>query len=317
MINLISYILLKLTNLKKISKTSSQQLLNSLTLTLPEKIKLRAKPWTHSSHTQAGSAVSFQQHHQPQRLPAELLPTQAISWALQMDLGRAIHNSFCLVPQLWQLSIRGKEGNKKLQTLWAAIRYICFPHALLTLWRGKTAAFICILNTQVNSIFHHICWKKMMKLILLFPNRWTEYLIKSFTERPCLLLMNFTCFFLISTVSTKKYKTIYYKDRSFSFHAHQTLLSCTKKTEIPPSSHYSKLTYIMCLERRFFNRGSEAPSHAVQDSTDQWPSAAHRPPPWHHTFHNTAPKDAHTKRTWSFDLCLFVQRKLVFLFLFW
>lgn len=112
-----------------------------------------------------------------------------------MDLGRAIHNSFCLVPQLWQLSIRGREGNKKLQSLWAAIRYVCFPHALLTLWKGKTAAFICILNTQVNSIFHHICWKKLMKLILLFPNRWTEYLIKSFTERPCLLLMNFTCFF--------------------------------------------------------------------------------------------------------------------------
>lgn len=29
-----------------------------------------------------------------------------------------------------------------------------------------------------------------------------------------------------------------------------------------------QLTYIMCLERRFFNRGSEALSHAVQD-TDQ------------------------------------------------
>lgn len=82
------------------------------------------------------------------------------------------------------------------------------------------------------------------------------------------------------------------------------------------SSHYSKLTYIMCLESRFFNRGSEALSHAVQDSTDQWPSAAYRPPPWHHTFHNMAPKDAHTKKIWSFNLCLFVQRMLFFLLLF-
>lgn len=160
--------------------------------------------------------------------------------------------------------------------------------------------------------------KNLMKLILLFQNRWTEYLILS--QRKTLSLTNefhlFVCFFLISTDSRKKYKTIYYKDQSFSFHAHQTLLSCTKKIQIPPSSRYSKLTYIMCLERRFFNRGSEALSHAVQDSTDQWPSAAHRPPPWHHTFHNMAPKDAHTERIWSFNLCLFVQRKLVFLLLF-
>lgn len=89
-----------------------------------------------------------------------------------------------------------------------------------------------------------------------------------------------------------------------------------QRIQIPSSSHSSKLTYIMCLERRFFSRGSGALRHAGQDSTDQWPSAAHRPPPWHHTFHNTDPKDAHTTRIWSFNLCLFVQRKLVFLLLF-
>lgn len=121
--------------------------------------------------------------------------------------------------------------------------------------------------------------------------------------------------FFISTDSTKKYITLYYGNLSFSFHAHQTLLSRTKRIQIPSSSRSSKLTYIMCLERRFFSRGSGALRHAGQDSTDQWPSAAHGPPLWHHTFHNTDPKDAHTKRIWSFNLCLFVQRKLVFLLL--
>lgn len=76
----------------------------------------------------------------------------------------------------------------------------CHPIRLLSpcitnIVKGQDSSFYLHFKHSSKQYFPPYLLKKLMKLILLFPNRWTEYLIKSFTERPCLLLMNFTCFF--------------------------------------------------------------------------------------------------------------------------
>lgn len=160
----------------------------------------------------------------------------------------------------------------------------------------KRAAFICISDSILNS--------EQYSLSGLPKKRCNSFYYFKTDKQNIQLSLGERLLFPLAVQKVHSY--VLWALRSF-FPCSNTLLSCTKRIQIPPSSRYSKLTYIMCLERRFFNRGSEALSHAVQDYTDQWPSTADRPPPWHHTFHNMAPKDAHTERIWSFDLYLFKQ----------